>query len=314
MHHIEHKIYSLPLYIARFKLGEISFNTIIVKNNFTIENKIPHIETSVDKKELSEKYFDSEALLLLSDTQQTDSVFTYRNWKSITLKTYKRYGTHLNISSEELLIKFSGNTRKSIRVAFEKTEKKFGGNTIALEVYENAKAISEIYPRAFSLSQKTYQSKKLDVGLQPFDVFKKRFSGELDDKKIIFYMLRINNIDVAYLFCLKTSPNILITKVMGYLKEYEAFSVGTTLKWLVIKDLIDKKEIEFLDYNLGESQHKSRFSTDYIECCDRLFYKSSLKNNVKIFLFQCIRKIDDCLSMFADKIGVKQKLRRFLYR
>ena len=85
---------------------------------------------------------------------------------------------------------------------------------------------------------------------------------------------------------------------LGYHEKVSKYSPGTVLLYLLIQDLIDKKDVVSVNFGIHDARYKREFGNKHIKDCSVLILKSTFANKVKmklhstlLFLINRIKKI-----------------------
>ena len=293
------KLYDIPLTLGFFKIGKVRFNAVLYKENYQLRDHQIELTRCSNTPKIPKE---SGAFVHFSSDQEA---LYLKNFWCYRLQSYKRYGTDLRRTKEDLLKFYSKNTRKSIRVAREKME---ALGQVTLEHYSNKDDILKHYSRLTTILKQTYQAQFLDLYFpSPEDITQNVHDMEL-------FILKSGDVDVAYLLCSSRNPHILSTEYTGYLPSHKDASPGTLMKWLVLEKLIDDNHYAFIEYETGQNHHKHRFSTHASECHDRIYMRKTVGNMFKIIPWFSIVGIDKCLSLILTKLKLKDKIRQFFIR
>ena len=236
-------------------------------------------------------------------------------WLCFGPKLYKRFYIDLSTSFSEYQKKFSPKTLSTIKRKI-KSFKRFIGGELRWGSYRTSKEIKEFYQLARQVSIKTYQEKLLDIGLPDGEDFQQDMLERAHNNKVRAYLLFHGDTPISYLYC-PIKEGVLLYEYLGYSPEYSKWSPGTILQWLALEEIFSEQKFRFFDFTEGETEHKKKFSTGFLECVDIYILSPRLLNFLKIatiFIFNIgISLVGSLLEKFNLKKAIRMILRGRAY-
>ncbi len=213
-------------------------------------------------------------------------------------------------SFDGYLQRLSPKTRSTLRRKVRKLEALSGGK-LDFRVYSKAEEIGEFYPRALSVSLKTYQESLLDCGLPKHEGFLNELKMRCEEGAAIGYLLYLNGQPVAYELSY-LSDRVASFDFVGFDPQYAQLSVGAVLMFLLIQDLFTRDNVSIFDFTEGEGQQKSSLSTHKSRCAKTYLLRASLTNRARIHLHIALDYVSNWMVSFLDRFGLKTRIRRWL--
>lgn len=226
---------------------------------------------------------------------------------------YFRHYVDFQGSFENYAQKFSSKSRSTLRKKIRRYAE-FSGGEIAWRAFSKAE-MEEFHRSAFGIAENTYQARlQLGTALPPYDEFLRHLSKYADARGyILFHQER----PVSYLFC-PVLDNNLLYEFVGYDSNYEKWSPGTVLQYLVLESLFASREFATFDFTEGEGVHKEFFGNRSCLCADIFYFRMTPTNMAIVILhtglFMASRGIVRLLGRLGLKAGIKKYIRSMVHR
>jgi hypothetical protein len=167
---------------------------------------------------------------------------------------------HISMDIPDTFEKFmEGQTSKrrhEARRYAKRFEKEFG-DKYEIILFRDLKDIDKIMKDVLEIAAKTYQY-KLGVTIIDDNETRRRFNYELQNKRLMVWIMYIESKPVAYWIVLHYKETILGSST-GYLQEYNRFRPGLYLFLEMIKYLCKIENIKKFDFGFGDAQYKREF-------------------------------------------------------
>jgi CelD/BcsL family acetyltransferase involved in cellulose biosynthesis len=119
---------------------------------------------------------------------------------------------------------------------------------------------------------------------------------------------------IAYLYCPLVRDGILVYLYLGYDPEYQAWSPGTVLHFLVLRKLFQDGRFRMFDFAEGEGGHKEFLSTHHVLCADIYWIRPTLRNRVLLRLHILVEMVNTLAGRLLAALGLKTGLKRLIRR
>lgn len=223
---------------------------------------------------------------------------------------YSHYFIDMRMTFQEYTSKFSSKTRSTIRRKVRKFTEESGGK-VRWETYSRPEQMPEFFDIARKLSAMTYQERVFDGGIPSDQTFIGEAITQARNDMIRAFILFHDDIPVSYLYC-PVVENTLIYAYLGYHPEFQKLSAGTVLQWLALEQLFSEERFHYFDFTEGQSEHKRLFSTDNRNCANIYWLKKGSLTYLLIYSHHLMNRISVALGDFAERHGIKAKVKRFL--
>ncbi len=226
---------------------------------------------------------------------------------------YRRRLIQLPDSFDAYIASLSKKTRANVR----RLERKLASASIAeirLSRFVSHEHIDPFLEASIAISRKTYQWKKLGLGLRDRKALTERFKLAADRASLLCYVLFSGDKPIAYQIGYKYNGTFYAHDP-GYDPEWSQYSVGNKLDLLILQDLINSEpEVRTVDFLYGDSFNKDRFSNAHRE--ERHFYlfPHSVLGYAEFITLKMANAASEAVGQLLDRFGLKERLRRVLWR
>lgn len=183
----------------------------------------------------------------------------------------------------------------------------------ALQITSSPDDVARFHAEAVAISSQTYQSKMLDSGLPPGEVYCKHMMTLAQEGKARGYLLRDGKQAIAFAWCQKDG-NQLNYNIVGYLPEHAKSSPGTVLLYLLLKDVFDNGVCQMVDFGPGEAQYKSMFATHHEEFVDAYVLRRSIGTLLATQAHHKLMLFSSAVGRKLESWGVKKRIKAILRR
>lgn len=225
---------------------------------------------------------------------------------------YSHFYVDLTLSFEDYVKSFSSKTRSTISRKVKKYAEHSGG-CILWRTYKTSSEMRDFFRLAREVSKRTYQERRLDVGLPESEDFVRQAEFLAAENRMRAYILFDGERPVSYLYC-PVIDSILIYAYLGYDPDYKKMSVGTVLQWLALEQLFDERCFRAFDFTEGQSDHKRLFSTNRRQCANLFLVKVSLKSRMVIYGHLIVSRFSKQAGELLEYFGAKAIFKRLLRR
>lgn len=227
-------------------------------------------------------------------------------------RQYKRFSINLSGSFNRYMTGFSGKTRSGLRRKLRKFAEISGG-VIDWRRYRTPQELPLFFDLARIVSAKTYQERRLGVGLPAHQAF---FASSMDLSKadnVRAYLLFLQEQPISYLYC-SASDGIIAYDHLGYDPAYSSLSPGTVLQLLALEALFEEQRFAVFDFTEGEGQHKELFSTESRLCGNVYVLSPRLASISRIGLHYATERASAGAGVLLDRLRLRSSLRRLVRR
>lgn len=216
----------------------------------------------------------------------------------------------LSIGFEAYCAKFSSKTRSTIKRKLRKYQEHCGG-TLHWTCHRTPEEMQDFHRMARRVSEVSYQERLLDAGIPDGDEFVRGMQAAAAQDAVRGYVLYDGGRPVSYLYC-PVHDDALVYAYLGYDPEYAAHSVGTVLQWLALESIFAEQRFAFFDFTEGQSDHKRLFATHETRCANVMFVRWSPARLLLLHAHARSDAISAALGRWAERMGIKSRLRRLL--
>lgn len=202
---------------------------------------------------------------------------------------------------------FSSKSRNTLTRKVRKFAS-FSGGAIDWREYSRGEEMAEFYELARAVSRKTYQEQVFSRGLPRHEQFCQSLATRADRGAARGYVLFFNCHPIGYLFC-PIEQGILSYQYVGYDRDFQQWSPGTVLQYLVLEKLFAEGKHRMFDFSEGEGEHKRFFSTGCTLCADVFYFRRSLRNALLLRLHIGLRGFAAMAARAADRLGLKSAIK-----
>jgi hypothetical protein len=219
---------------------------------------------------------------------------------------YERYYVDLSGSFEGYLDKFSAKSRATLRRKIRKFEE-YSGGEIDWRIFQ-PETMVEFQRLAYPLSERTYQARLLGSGLPAFERFRTILT-ECGDAR--GYVLKHQGKTIAYIFCPVYDGN-LHYEYVGYDSDYQQWSPGTVLQYLVLQSLFAEGKFRIFDFTEGKGAQKQFFGSQSVLCADIHYFKKTARNLLLVSLHSGLATASAATVRLLDRLGLKTRIKRLI--
>ncbi|MGI9509524.1 MAG: GNAT family N-acetyltransferase [Geminicoccaceae bacterium] len=214
---------------------------------------------------------------------------------------------------EDYLSGLGSRSKKSLRYSRRRLFRDFADD-VSLKRCSADEDIPNFLDQAIAISKTTYQWHLLGLGLRRGDVLEERMRFAAKRGWLRCYLLECAGKPAAFMLAYQYQGRFYYTDV-GYDPEFARWSVGSVLQLLVMEELYEQPDRpEQFDFATGYGEHKARFGNASSEEANWLLLPRSLRNTVLLGAYKRLDGLANLATSTADRIGVKQTLKRTMRR
>jgi hypothetical protein len=225
-------------------------------------------------------------------------------------RQYRRFSIHLSGVFEQYMASFSARTRSGLKRKLRKFAEVSGG-LVDWREYRTPAQVAEFFPLAREVSSRTYQERRLKIGLPADPMFFETALALSRKDCVRAYILFLNGNPVSYLYC-KVRQQIVSYDHHGFDPAYAKLSPGTVLQMLALEALFGEQRFTTFDFTEGEGWHKERFSTASCLCGDVYVIRRRVMPISLVMLHHAVNKTSASAGMMLDRVKLKSPLRRLV--
>ncbi len=212
-------------------------------------------------------------------------------------------------SFDEYWSKFSSKTRSTLKRKMRKIENMSEG-TLDWKIYRTPEELREFFRLAKEISKETYQETWLNLGLPDDEAYFKDMLKNAALGNIRGYLLFLDGEAVSYLYC-PINNRAAEFAYLGYLPKYSNLSAGTVLFIAALENIFEDQDIDYFDFQEGDTVHKKRFATGYIKCANIMYLKCTIMNRMWIYSNYLMNKMVTLRYPFLINWVLKPSLKGF---
>ena len=206
----------------------------------------------------------------------------------------------------------SSKTRSTI-VRKVRNFEKFSGGEIRWRLYRTPDEMSAYHQLARDIARKTYQERLFDAGLPETPEFRAQMMDLAARDLVRGCVLFHGETPIAYLYT-PAPDGFLVYEYLGYDPAFASHSPGTVLQYLALKALHEEGRFPLYYWGYGFSQTKQVFSTGRFLAADIYYFRPTLRNRTAVWLHHATDRFSESMGARLDRIGMKQKINRWLKR
>ena len=115
----------------------------------------------------------------------------------------------------------------------------------------------------------------------------------------------------AYIFC-PSQDGTLLYQSVGYDPEFEQWSPGTVLQYLVLESLFAEGRFQTFDFTEGKGAHKEFFANRSILCADIFYFRKALKNFLVVGLHAGLFSASRGSTRLLDRLGMSRRVKKLI--
>jgi Acetyltransferase (GNAT) domain len=225
---------------------------------------------------------------------------------------YRRHYIDMDGSFADYLQKFSSKSRGNRRREVRRFEEFSGGN-IAWREFRSPQEMVEFHQLARQISRFTYQDRLLKAGLPDNEEFIERMMQLARNDAARGYVLFHGPKPVSFIYCSANAEN-LVYRYIGYDPEYQTWSPGTVLLYLVLERLFQEARFRMFDFTEGEGPQKELFANRSAWCADILYCRRTPRVLALISAHSALDALSRYAALGLGQIGLRSQLKRILRR
>jgi len=225
---------------------------------------------------------------------------------------YRRYYIDMQGSFGDYLQKFSSKSRGNRRREVRRFEE-FSGGTIEWRDFCEPGEMPEFHCVARQISRLTYQDRLLKSGLPDSDAFVANITEMARNGAIRGYVLYHASKPVSFIFCTIASQ-VILYRYIGYDPEYQAWSPGSVLLYLVLERLFAEGQFRMFDFTEGEGPHKELFANRNTWCADVLYCRRTLRIVPFVSAHSALSAVSRAGASVLRRAGLITRVRKLFRR
>lgn len=299
--------YDFPL---KFRVGEVSLGTYKIP----VMRKVFHVAEIVAQAPVPpwpelEQEVKGVLLVCAPHAALAGEITLEKDWISYCLKSYRHCLIDLRGDFDGYQSRFSGKTRSTLKRKVRKFAEVAGG--LDFRCYTAPEQMAEFHAHARAVSALTYQERLLDYGLPSHAGFVDDLRAQARLDQVRGYLLFAKGRPVSYLYC-PIVDGVVEYAFLGYDPDWAKLSPGTVLQWLALESQFSEGRFSTFDFTEGESDHKLFFSTQQVNCNNRLLVRRSLFHSMLIRSHRWVDRTSSGIGDQLERLGMKARLKKWL--
>ena len=226
---------------------------------------------------------------------------------------YNRRLVRLPDTFDAYLAGLSKKTRMNVR-RYKRKINKVATKQIRLSRYVTVEDVEPFLDVAVPLSRKTYQWKKLGLGLHDREDIARRFTIAAEQSRMLSYVLFHGDEPIAFQvgYCFRDT---YFTHDTGYDPAWAKYWVGNQLDLLIIRDMIERYPgIQWVDFLYGDTFNKKRLSNAARVEQNFYLFPRSCRGTAVFASLKSANLLSETAGRMLSRFGIKEKLRKLLWR
>lgn len=232
---------------------------------------------------------------------------TERNLRYVPAVTPRPYVDLAGTFQQYLADNFQPKTRKNVLRSVRRMQE--GG--AAFRVYLSPEEMQSFLDEALKISDVTYQTRMLGVGLPASAAFREAVLNLARQGRARGYLLYLGEQPAAFAYCTSQGPNLYYSNI-GYDPQHASLSPGTVLLYHILEHVFQERRFRWFDFGIGEAQYKSVFGTGSRTCGDVYFFRLSAKNVGIVLAHAALDRFSWALGRALERAGFKSRIRKWL--
>jgi hypothetical protein len=225
---------------------------------------------------------------------------------------YRRFSIELRGTFKEYVTKFSAKSRKNLAREVRRFMDPPGAAPSWRE-YRSREELEDFRRLAGEVSSRSWQGKFQGTGFPQGAGFLHEFSERGARDGIRGYVLFHEQQPVAYASC-EAENGVMELAFLEYDLEFERWSPGTVLLYLIIQKLFGDQAFEVFDLGGREDWYKEFFSTRSTLCADILYFRRGAPIFLLLLLHLGLMFLSRLVSRAFEAMGLKARVRKLLRR
>jgi hypothetical protein len=221
-----------------------------------------------------------------------------------------RYFVELKGSFEDYLRRFSSKPRHNLQRSVKKFTE-YSGGKLDFREYTTPEQVDEFYALAQQVSQKTYQARLLQAGLPSGPEFRPVVLEQARQGHFHGYLLLHDGRPISFVYCWG-SDNCLIYDNIGYDAEYQKWSPGTILLYLILERQFGAQEYTMLDFGTGQAQYKNFFATGFTRCADIYYFRPTPWNTSLVLAHSSLHYLNSWTVRLLQRMKLKDWIKKLI--
>lgn len=218
--------------------------------------------------------------------------------------------TDLRGGKEQAFRSMSSKTRSTLQRKV-RNYRTFCGGEIRWSVYKTPEEMLRFHGLARQVAAKTYQERLFDASLPDSQEFRDEMLRLAERDLVRGFLLFHESRPVAYLYT-PAMDGFLVYDFLGYDPDYHQHSPGTVLQYLALEGLYAEQRFPFFYWGFGYSQTKQVFSTGQALAADVLFFRSTLRNRLLIWLHYTTDQFSERIGALLERVNLKRPIKRWI--
>lgn len=179
------------------------------------------------------------------------------------------------------------------------------------ETYTEPDEMARFQHEAAAISQHTYQTRLLGVGLRPDAESLQEMVAIAKRGDARGYLLRDGERAIAFAWCRRKGDS-LVYDTVGYLPECAKLSPGSVLLYMILQEAFSTRRYTMLDFGPGEAQYKSMFGTGQYNFEDVYLLRRKLRHHLLISAHYRLGNLSSDVGALLERRGLKKPIKKLI--
>jgi hypothetical protein len=226
---------------------------------------------------------------------------------------YHRRLVRLFDTFDEYVAGLSKKTRMNLR-RYEKKLQRATNGKMRVVRYVTMDDVDRFLDAAVPLSAKTYQWKRLELGLHDRARHARQLKVAAENDWMLCYIMFHGDAPIAFQVGYRYRDTYF-THETGYDPDWAGFWVGNQLDMAIVRDQIEHHpETKWIDFLYGDSFNKNRFSNAARIEQNCYLFPRTCRGVILFTSLKAASFISEGAGRLLDRFGMKKKLRRLLWQ
>ncbi len=219
---------------------------------------------------------------------------------------FNRYSVTVQGTFEVYLGKFSAKSRKRLSHQI-RAFAEYSGGTIDWREFRSTGEIVEFYRLAREILEKSWKGLAGEEFVTLHDAFRQQMLDLAQGSAALGYILFHAQQPVAYAFC-AAQGEILFYVDIGYNAQFQEWSPGTVLLYLILEKLFAEQRFRVFDFCPGEGWYKEFFSNRCTPCASVFYFRRSARNVLILGSWSALSFLSASTGKILQRFGLRTSL------
>jgi len=209
------------------------------------------------------------------------------------------HSLELSRTFDNYLKKFKSKTRNTLKRKIKKLNKYSKGN-LKLERIESKDQVDSFLEQAVLVAKNSWQENKIGTRIDRSDKRKTKLIDLTERGILRSYILKCHKKPCAFVLGYQYKSVFHYVEI-AYNHEYQKFSPGTVLLYLLIEDLHTYNSPDILNFGIGDAAYKNEFGNTHGADASVLILRNTLSNRLLRLFHSSFRSLIQQIKKMLNK-------------